>query len=164
MFKILMVLTALIFTSVQLHALNLVQTAGVYHLKSPELSSGLTVQKMTMKFTEYKGEKKLIALACGRCAPSVYIYQEQESQLTGIPVFKNSAGLYVVEYQQGMLLHIQAATLGQQNWDKIEYLNIYAKDELQLSNTSLEQASTFAKNISDIVMKQENNIGQLGGI
>jgi len=118
-------------------------TNGLYQLAQPERSAAGPTQQLNIEYGELNGQKVLAATSCARCPAAGYRLLETESQELGRPVFFNSAGIYIIAYDETTLVSVMAdAQLGKAIWQKLAYANVYNKQGT--AGISLEQGKAFA--------------------
>lgn len=124
---------------------------GVYHLLVAErgAANGGTTNEKLIQFGENNGTKLLAIAACEKCMPAVYTYQEDDSKRLGMPVFFNSSGLYVLEYDEDSLVTVLVTNkLGDGEWTDFSFSNFYSKNEAKVNAMTKEKIEAYAISIS----------------
>lgn len=156
--RILFLSLGLIFTST-LFAQGLKEVEspynGRYHLLKAEKSATQgTTKKMTLQLVENNGKQMMAAVACEKCFPAVYSYQKEMSDKLGVPVFFNRMGLYLIGYDDNSFIVCSSSKLlGQGEWTKLIYINIYSKNQLKPTKIGEEKIKQYAMEISKKAIK-----------
>jgi len=119
---------------------------GKYYLMAAEkgIGSKMTNEKL-FQYTLWGKDKILVVAACERCSPVMYKYQEEESEVMGVPVFYNAIGLYMITYDNESFVMMVPANKKSKDWTDFTYSNFYSK--------SIVKAETMTKQkIIDFIM------------
>ena len=117
-------------------------TNGIYQLAQPERSAAGPTQKLNIEYGELNGQQILAAASCQGCPAAGYRLLKTESEELGRPVFFNSAGIYIIAYDETTLVSVMAdAQLGKAIWQKLAYANVYNKQGTP--GITLEQGKAF---------------------
>jgi len=122
---------------------------GTYYLFKEERGvSGPTKTKL-IQFGENNGTKLLAIAACKKCMPVVYTYQEEDTKRLGVPVFFNSAGLYVFKYDVDSFVTVMVTSkLGDKPWSNFRFSNFYSKSKNKVATITKKEIEDYAIKLS----------------
>lgn len=117
---------------------------GTYYLMTAEKGIGnkMTKEKL-FQYTTWGNDKVLIVAACERCSPAMYKYSKEESDSTGIPVFYNAIGLYMITYDDESFVMIVPANKNSNDWTDFTYSNFYSKNKVKADAMTKQKIVDF---------------------
>ena len=129
-------------------------TDGIYQTLNPERGrNGQPTQKILVQMTVLNGQPVLVTAGCNPgCTPIIYSLQEEPSATLGRDVYFSKAGIYLFRVTDNSFVSaIPTAMLGKQAWDKLMFVNVYAKEGTALT-LDANAASEFALEQSRLIM------------
>ncbi|MDY8137857.1 hypothetical protein [Aquimarina sp. 2201CG5-10] len=137
-----------------------------YHIFTAERSpAGGTTKTLLINEGEHNGTKVLVIRACKNgCTPAVYTYQEEPSTTLGIKVYFNSAGLYVIQYDDNSFISVMPTKeLGKQPFDVFVFSNFYSKDAAKVKTMTKAKVEAYAREVSQKILKSSTSASSKGG-
>ncbi|WP_417559190.1 hypothetical protein [Mesoflavibacter zeaxanthinifaciens] len=120
---------------------------GTYHLMDAERASqGKTTKIKFFEFGELNSKEVLAIAACEKCIPAIYTYKPEESKEIDRFVFFNSAGLYVIQYDNESFVMIMPNPNGE-DWLDFMFSNFYSKNKTKAEQMTQEKIKAFIENL-----------------
>ena len=127
---------------------------GLYQTLNPERGrNGQPTQKILMQMAELNGKPVLVTVGCNSgCTPIVYSRQVEPSATLGKDVYFTKAGIYLFRLNENTFVSaIPTVELGTREWDKLVFVNVYAKDGTSLGMDA-NAATEFSLEQSRLIM------------
>lgn len=137
-----------------------------YHLLEAERSpKGGTTKTLIIQEGDDKGQRVMVSKACSDgCTPLVYRHQEEPSKTLGVPVFFNSAGMYLIGYDAESFVVIMPTTqLGKAPFEKFRFSNFYSKNSGTVKTMTKVKAEAYAIEMSKKILAPSSSGPSKGG-
>ncbi len=121
----------------------------IYSLNPEKKTSGGTTTEFLMQIQNKNNTKLLVILACSKCTPAVYTYQQDLSLQYKTDIYFNSMGIYVIKYDNDSYVSIMPdKALGKGAWNNFFYTNYYTSNKSNISSITTKNIEDYATSLS----------------